>query len=442
MQEHFIPQDVSNYRFHLIGELDLKQFLEIIVGVVIAIIINQFNWPGFIKWPLMIFFGGFGLIAAFIPIADQPLSHWIGVFFKNLFQPNKFFWKKEVMVPAYFTYQPKSDVEQALNSQEAFNVTPAKKHKVIDFFSTLDQTNDEKDKLEIFEQERIQSALNSFALAPAPKVKIKPKKVLQKPSVQSEQSVRVRPIIIPSQENIDSFLNASSFFKPTQVTTKITGVDNQDHKLGWPQTPAQTAKLSQKLRTVAPPPPPSKQPEAPTVKGPETQSSLTQKTPSLMPNASLKTEIFTQEQNKPQKQEESPPLANSPATTPSPLNNPNKNLQPVNLNSDQKQAPPQAEKQSPSQNSTAQQPMRTLFLQGQVTDKENKPLAQAVISLKDSNRNLKFILRSDHLGKFKSSQELTPGRYILSTQKDLLLFPELFIDLDEQGIAPILLKPN
>ena len=90
---------------------------------------------------------------------------------------------------------------------EPINTRIISKVDEIDLIKVLDN---EKDKLEIFEQERIQSALNSFALAPAPKVKIKPKKVLQKPSVQSEQSVRVRPIIIPSQENIDSFLNASS----------------------------------------------------------------------------------------------------------------------------------------------------------------------------------------------------------------------------------------
>ena len=36
MKEHPIPQDITNYRFHIIGSMTLKQFLEIGAGIVFA----------------------------------------------------------------------------------------------------------------------------------------------------------------------------------------------------------------------------------------------------------------------------------------------------------------------------------------------------------------------------------------------------------------------
>ena len=141
MQEHFIPQDISNYKFHLIGELDLQQFLEILAGVVVGVIIYKLGLPGFITWPLILISVGLGLVAAFVPIADQPLSHWIKVFFNLLSAPTKFYWRKEIIIPAYFTYELQDEYQNALATQDTFNSSTVKTHRALDYFTSLDQKN-------------------------------------------------------------------------------------------------------------------------------------------------------------------------------------------------------------------------------------------------------------------------------------------------------------
>ena len=55
MKQHPIPQDITNYRFHLIGSMTLKQFAEVAAAVIVSLIVYATNLPGIIKWPLIIF---------------------------------------------------------------------------------------------------------------------------------------------------------------------------------------------------------------------------------------------------------------------------------------------------------------------------------------------------------------------------------------------------
>ncbi|MBQ6154342.1 hypothetical protein IJI99_00485 [bacterium] len=229
MQEHLIPQDISNYKFHLIGELDLKQFGEIMAGIIIAFLINSTNWPGPIKYTLMIIFGGLGLVAAFLPIGGQPLSHWLGVFFKNLFAPTKFYWRKTTTIPSYFTYELPPKNQAILNAVEAFNDVPVKKHRALDYFTTLDRSKvqENKDPLEIFDDANLAKITSQFAAEPTPTPTpvVAPQKMLIKPKVDNEQSVRQRQIVAPTQESMEDFLQTSNIFQPKVITDQITTVD-------------------------------------------------------------------------------------------------------------------------------------------------------------------------------------------------------------------------
>lgn len=447
MQEHFIPQDISNYRFHLIGELDLQQFLEILFGVGIAVIIYQFNWPGIIKWPLMILFAGLGLVAAFIPIADQPLSHWIKVFTKALFAPTKFYWHKENAIPAYFLYELRDEYANVLKTQETFNASPVKKHKAIDYFSTLRQEEvQDVDKLETFNQDRLQSVLSDFAASPEPKVVIKPKKIIRKPSIQDEQSVRIRPIIMPSSKDVNDFLDANSYFKPTKVTTKITSVQTEKkHNLNWPQnkpladsasptnaTPESAPAAAVKTETQAPAAAGAAEPK---VAAMPRRAAPSKPLPPIVPKTSSQV-------NKKVVASAVKPATVAPAATktenkvaplPEAVSKENLAAAPPSAAATSTTTPPEL---------TENPEEKSMVLRGKTVDKNGRPLAATILSLKDANNNLKFILRTDDKGEFSSDKAIAPGKYILSAQKDLLIFPELLIDLDSQGIAPILLKAN
>ncbi len=379
MQEHFIPQDISNYKFHLIGELDLQQFLEILAGVILAVIIYNLGLPGILAWPLMIFSVGLGLIAAFVPIADQPLSHWLKVFFRLLSAPTKFYWRKEIIIPAYFTYELPSEHQSALASQETFNATPVKRHRALDYFTSLDQKNNQApDQLEIFSPTNIQAAMTQFNINSAKETSslspnIPRKKVLRKPSLQEGQSLRIRPIIAPSQKNIDSFIN-TAMSKPTKLVTKIAALDEKT--LGWPQ-----AKLANQQKPVLKPPVLSATPSSPASSSP----TITSVSFSRPVSQNVTTPVSTQ----------------------------------------------------PTQAGT-----KNFLLKGKVITADNRPLSEAILSVKDGHGNFKFLLRSDEQGNFISHQPLNPGAYQVSTQKEAHTFTDLTINFTAQGAEPILLKAN
>jgi len=52
MQQHPVPQNVTQYQFRLVGDMTLKQFLELLFGLVLAYLFYSSNLLTFIKLPL------------------------------------------------------------------------------------------------------------------------------------------------------------------------------------------------------------------------------------------------------------------------------------------------------------------------------------------------------------------------------------------------------
>lgn len=94
MIEHPVPQNVTGYQFHLVGDMTLKQFLELAGGVFLAWFFWTFNVPLPIKLILSITAALFGFALAFMPFEDRPLDQWVIAFFKSIYRPTLFHWKK------------------------------------------------------------------------------------------------------------------------------------------------------------------------------------------------------------------------------------------------------------------------------------------------------------------------------------------------------------
>lgn len=107
MQQHPIPQNVTQYQFRLVGDMTLKQFLELCLGLLFAYVFFASNLIFFIKWPLIILSVLFGVGLAFFPIEDRPLDQWIINFLKSIYAPTRFIWKKTNKVPSLFTFTSK-----------------------------------------------------------------------------------------------------------------------------------------------------------------------------------------------------------------------------------------------------------------------------------------------------------------------------------------------
>ncbi len=95
MEQHPIPQQISSYEFKLVGDMTLKQFLKAAVGIILAIIINSTKLIVLVKWPLMLLFGGGGLLLAFVPFEDRPLESWIISFIKSIYSPTIYTYQRK-----------------------------------------------------------------------------------------------------------------------------------------------------------------------------------------------------------------------------------------------------------------------------------------------------------------------------------------------------------
>lgn len=105
MQQHPIPQNVTQYQFRLVGDMTLKQFLELALGLLLAYLFFASNLIFIIKWPMIILSILLGAGLAFFPIEDRPLDQWIINFVKAIYAPTRFIWQKTNKVPRLFLFE-------------------------------------------------------------------------------------------------------------------------------------------------------------------------------------------------------------------------------------------------------------------------------------------------------------------------------------------------
>jgi len=159
MKQHPIPQDITNYKFHLIGSMTLKQFAELAVSVVLAFVIYKTNLIGMIKWPLIFIVVGMGAMIAFVPIEERPLDHWIKTFFRKIYKPTKFFWKKTNKIPDFFNYQVTNTQSDYYAPNVNFN--PARKQRIFEYLKSI-PSEEAVDEFDLEENQKIGQLLSAF----------------------------------------------------------------------------------------------------------------------------------------------------------------------------------------------------------------------------------------------------------------------------------------
>lgn len=98
---HPIPQNVTQFEFHLIGDMTLKQFLFLAAGLgsgYLIFILFAANLP-YLAYPLIAIAVLLGIAFAFLPIHERPLDHWVKAFFKAIFSPTQRKYKAEILTP-------------------------------------------------------------------------------------------------------------------------------------------------------------------------------------------------------------------------------------------------------------------------------------------------------------------------------------------------------
>ncbi len=100
IQQHPLPQDISSYRFRLIGDMTLKQFASLGICVVFAIIAYSIPLPFFFKYPIVFAFLLLGVGIAFVPVQGRSLDVWLIAFIKSIYSPTQYSWKRTVASPS------------------------------------------------------------------------------------------------------------------------------------------------------------------------------------------------------------------------------------------------------------------------------------------------------------------------------------------------------
>ena len=103
MEQHPIPQQISSYQFKLVGDMTLKQFFQVAGGVIVSLIFYSTPLHPIIKWPIILFSAGLGAALAFLPFQERPLEKWIIAFFRSIYSPTLYTWKKTEKPPVFYT---------------------------------------------------------------------------------------------------------------------------------------------------------------------------------------------------------------------------------------------------------------------------------------------------------------------------------------------------
>src|SRR3989344_4577201 len=100
MEQHPVPQNISSFQFKLIGDITLKQFAYVAGGVILAYIFTKFAFfPWIIRMPLAVITALLGFGLAFVPIEERPMDRWLAAFFKSIYLPTQYVWRKSNPVP-------------------------------------------------------------------------------------------------------------------------------------------------------------------------------------------------------------------------------------------------------------------------------------------------------------------------------------------------------
>ena len=104
MENHPIPQDVTGFKFRLIGSVTLKQFLYLLGAGGFILILYVLPIPVFVKYPLMIIPAAISLCLAFVPIDGRPMDKMILNFAKAVPAENEYIYRKVGVDMPFFSF--------------------------------------------------------------------------------------------------------------------------------------------------------------------------------------------------------------------------------------------------------------------------------------------------------------------------------------------------
>ncbi len=397
MKDHPIPQDVTGYKFHIVGNMTLKQFGLIVFGVIVAFIIYQLKLPALIAWPFIVIFAGGGLLAAFIPIEERPLDHWILTFIRTLYRPTQFFWRREPHVPAVFEFQANNNQ----NTPPPTDLAPAKRARIHDYLNSLHNSGDDQEVDENASQlAQIMAGFQSSATpssnqpAPAPL----PSMTVKVRALAPDPDASVAPATTPT-------------FLAITPTTPITP----------PSAPLETPPVS---------------PEIVTPLDSSATRTIVQAARSVQVPSQDNIVITHRAENPPPTPPAPPPSPPTPlVTTPTTVTENTHTVSSVTPDSSTVAA---QTAQQPGNLPFPSPPTQPNLVVGMVVNHNQELLPGAIVEVATTSGQVVRVVRTNALGQFFVTTPLPAGSYILQAEQDGLQFTPQHLEITTNPVAPIL----
>jgi len=161
MKQHPVPQNISSYQFRLVGDMTLKQFLELAAGLVLGYLCFHLSIPDFIKFPLILFFCLTGFALAFLPIQGRSLDKWIINFIKSVYSPTRFLWRKKNQPPVFLQSRTK------MSTKTTVKAVPKKDKTILkEYLQTFTPVASSASPLDEKEKKQLEN-INNLLIAPA-----------------------------------------------------------------------------------------------------------------------------------------------------------------------------------------------------------------------------------------------------------------------------------
>lgn len=400
-QSHPVPQNISSFEFHLIGDMTLKQFVYLAAGVATAYLIFIFfaKSTPFVAWPLIVISALVGTSYAFLPIAERPLDHWTAAFFKAIFKPTQRRFSSKVL------------------SQDDPNF---------------------KKRLDIYLQNQNQPVPAPTATALPPKIDV-PVSTIQTPAPQTAPAPSLKPVTQP-------------------VSAQPTPAPQQPQPVTPPPSPppklAAEPNLPPKVPFLAQIPQMFNLPENPEEKGSDrlpTPNELKKAVDLAKQAQQIQSKIVEDEE----KLEEIKRQAASPDTNPGQFtkqfDSVLSDLQQLNKEaSDISHQLAQLSKTPSAPTTQIKAPLKVIptlsltsipnIINGIVTDTQGNYLDGVIVVAHDKQGLPVRALKSNKLGQFITATPLPDGIYSLTAEKESLLFPSVEIELKGEVLQPLVIS--
>ncbi len=465
-QAHPIPQNVTNFEFHLVGDMTLKQFAYLAGGVGFAFLIftTLSTVQPIIAWPIIVISSLLGVAFAFLPIQERPLDHWVGAFFKAIFQPTSLKFSSKILntedplfnkrLSHYLKTYKYEEIKQhavlgnpnllpsALSSSLAPVAGPASKSAPP---PTLGKKQNFIDKFKAGQTSFVPlstSGPSAQAPAPRPQVQPQPAPIPTPPISPALKSPLAVPVASPAPPKPQTPLPAT----PPDQQKMEANIPLPDLNISRPNNPVSKPEPLLQTQPQAQTPAPAEVPEV------ATEQQL-KKTVELAKEAQKnQEEIIKIESSLAQIKQQAAQPGVDPKSYIENFEDLLTQLQKLNQKASetaQKMAELQKEPPKPAVSVvpvTKAKSIPTLKLttfpnviNGIVTDSLGNYLSGAIVVAHDKQGLPVRALKSNKLGQFVAATPLPNGEYSITVEKDDLLFDKVGIELTNEILPPILM---